>query len=207
MMNTKKEARRILKEKISSLSEETKKSFSNKAADFFLSTVTYKNADIILSFKSMNDEPSSEKISEQALKDGKILFLPVIEPDKPEMDFYKTDKSSSFAVNCFGTLEPLKNKSSIFLAENYKNKKIVILIPGRGFNRYGERLGRGKGYYDRYIYELQKKAGLLNISIFKAGICFSVQMQTPFPSEAHDIKMDAVITEEEIIFSNSSIKL
>ena len=199
----KKEARRILKEKIKMLSCETKKQFSDTAAGIFLSSDEYKNADIILSFKAMEDEPSTEKITVCAVKDKKQIFLPVIETDSYEMDFYRIDESSDFIKNSFGTLEPHKTETGRFIAENNIGKRIAILVPGRGFSLKGERLGRGKGYYDRYISILEEKASKLNLKIFKAGFCFYTQTQTPFPSEEHDVKMDSVITESGIIVSKS----
>lgn len=69
----------------------------------------------------------------------------------------------------------------------------VLLIPGLGFNHKGQRLGRGKGYYDRYLE---------NFSGLKIGICFREQLVEDLPVEDHDCEMDIVVTEKNIIRVN-----
>lgn len=66
----------------------------------------------------------------------------------------------------------------------------VVLVPGLGFTKSGERLGKGKGYFDRYLE---------NFKGLKIGICFKVQLISVLPEEPHDVKMDWIVTEEGII--------
>ena len=66
----------------------------------------------------------------------------------------------------------------------------VFLIPGMAFGRNGERLGRGKGYYDRYLG--------LNFGI-KIGVCFSEQLDHRLPMDEYDIRMNFVVTDNEMI--------
>jgi len=62
-----------------------------------------------------------------------------------------------------------------------------ILVPGLAFSLKGERLGRGKGYFDRYLG---------HYSGIKIGVCWSCQIQEQLPIEAHDCSMDFIITEK-----------
>lgn len=66
----------------------------------------------------------------------------------------------------------------------------VILVPGLAFTRDGKRLGRGKGFYDRYLKEF---SGL------KIGICFSEQIATDLPTEAHDQRVNMLLTDGGLI--------
>ncbi len=66
----------------------------------------------------------------------------------------------------------------------------VIILPGLAFSKSGERLGRGKGFYDKY---------LSNFSGVKVGVCFSDQLEEEIPTESHDIVLDYIVTENEII--------
>jgi 5-formyltetrahydrofolate cyclo-ligase len=66
----------------------------------------------------------------------------------------------------------------------------ALIVPGLLFDSSGSRLGRGKGYYDRY---LQRFLGL------KIGICYNIQKVEQVAVESHDIKLDYIITENEII--------
>ncbi|MDD4973698.1 MAG: 5-formyltetrahydrofolate cyclo-ligase [Bacteriovorax sp.] len=66
----------------------------------------------------------------------------------------------------------------------------VILIPGLVFTERGERLGRGKGFYDKYLSQYHG---------IKIGICFSEQLEDSVPTEKHDVTLDYIITDEKII--------
>lgn len=61
----------------------------------------------------------------------------------------------------------------------------LIIVPGVAFDRRGNRLGRGKGFYDRLLKD---------IKAYKAGVCFSYQMVESVPADSHDIRMDTVIS-------------
>lgn len=65
----------------------------------------------------------------------------------------------------------------------------VLIIPGRAFSLLGERVGRGKGFYDKYLKEFK---GL------KIGVCFSEQLFDSLPIEVHDQYMDVIITDKEV---------
>jgi len=68
----------------------------------------------------------------------------------------------------------------------------VILVPGLAFTKNGHRLGRGGGYYDRYLASLPA-------STMKIGVCFALQIVDALPTEPHDQQLNAVITEEGLI--------
>ena len=72
-------------------------------------------------------------------------------------------------------------------------KKIdAVIAPGIGFDRQGNRIGFGKGYFDRFLRKLPKKT-------VKAALAFSCQLVKKIPAEIHDIKMDMIATEKGII--------
>jgi 5-formyltetrahydrofolate cyclo-ligase len=65
----------------------------------------------------------------------------------------------------------------------------IIVIPGLGFSKNGKRLGRGKGFYDRYLEYS---------SAVKIGIAFEMQISNDIPIDEYDIKMDFVVTDKDI---------
>ena len=79
----------------------------------------------------------------------------------------------------FGIMEPCGELFTDYEAID------VAIIPGMAFDRHGNRLGRGKGYYDRFL-------PLLPTRVFKIGVCFPFQLLDDIPMEEHDIKMDVV---------------
>lgn len=70
----------------------------------------------------------------------------------------------------------------------------IIIVPGLGFTKSGKRLGRGKGFYDRY---LEKN------SVIKIGIAFESQVLEDLPVDAHDVLMDFVVTDQQIYNTKS----
>lgn len=71
-----------------------------------------------------------------------------------------------------------------------------IVVPGVAFDRKMNRLGRGKGFYDRLLRQTRAR---------KIGICYRLQLVDEIPAEPHDIKMDLIITENDIIYKNDEI--
>ncbi len=65
----------------------------------------------------------------------------------------------------------------------------IILVPGLGFSQDGKRLGRGKGFYDRYLEQS---------SAVKIGIAFEMQIENEIPTDSHDVIMDFVVTDKNI---------
>lgn len=110
------------------------------------------------------------------------MVLPVVTGDELELRRYsgKTDlKKGSFGID-EPTGEIVTDFSSIDVA----------IIPGVGFDKYGNRLGRGKGYYDRLLPKLQS---------YNIGVCFSFQVLPEIPTESFDRPMDEVWTQEGCI--------
>jgi 5-formyltetrahydrofolate cyclo-ligase len=71
----------------------------------------------------------------------------------------------------------------------------VVIVPGLGFSPDGKRLGRGKGFYDRYFEKS---------SVLKIGIAFEMQILNDIPTETHDMKMDFVVTDQQIYKTKES---
>ena len=61
----------------------------------------------------------------------------------------------------------------------------VALVPGMAFDAAGHRLGRGRGYYDRFLSA--------HPPLYKIGVCFPFQRVAEVPSEEHDVAMNEVI--------------
>ncbi len=98
------------------------------------------------------------------------------------LEFVKAEK---FQISALGFLEPVGGK--VFRLQDLQG----LLIPGLAFDRNGHRLGRGKAFYDKT---------LIGCQAIKAAVCYHQQLhQENLPAEDHDVRMDFVITEKEII--------
>ena len=97
----------------------------------------------------------------------------------------------SYAPGRWGVFEPLPEKSRPIPTKELAG----FLIPGLAFDRTGLRLGRGRGFYDRC---------LMGANGFRLGVAFAVQLAVkPLPAEDHDACMDAVVTEDGLIWSGA----
>jgi 5-formyltetrahydrofolate cyclo-ligase len=92
----------------------------------------------------------------------------------------------------YGIMEPSGGKT----LRDYKKLDLVI-IPGIAFDAHGNRIGFGKGYYDRFLKKIPKK-------VLKAGVAFECQMVPEIAAENHDINMDLVVTERAVIRTKTS---
>ena len=161
------------------------KSESFRICKKIISSDLYKTAKIILSYMALPDEVDLSQILIQAQNDGKRIFVPKVHPDTAkmiQMDFFEITQNVSIVSGSFGILEP--DSSSIpFDYTDFQNENVLILVPGRAFTQTGERLGRGKGYYDSFLKNKPQNC-------ITAGVCFHFQIVDEIPVEPHDFKMD-----------------
>lgn len=102
--------------------------------------------------------------------------------------------ASGWGIGSYGILEPSPSLPR-FGKDIPWGRSPLILVPGRVFDRQGGRIGRGKGYYDRFLRSLRLK-GFEGLSV---GICFSVQVVERLPITQQDESVDCIITEEGVL--------
>lgn len=146
----------------------------------------YKKASLILAYSALSDEVDLSELLGNAFAQGKIVALPVVNGD--EMNFFLTSSTSLLEKGAFGIMEPSKTSENLIGSESILENTLV-LVPGRAFTKAGKRLGRGKGYYDKWFSTMEDKANQL----VKWGICFPCQLVDDLPSDENDIPMDQVV--------------
>ena len=145
--------------------------------------ISNNNFDAVVSYSAVQNEANLDKIHKWILNKNIPLLFP-----KYTNKLYTLSEINSLnelEVGTFGIKEPIKNNETL---KQYQ--KIAWLIPGIGFDRSGNRLGFGKGFYDQL---LSKYNGI------KIGIGYNIQLLNHLPSEKHDIKMNIIITNKELI--------
>ena len=184
MSDYKKELRRSLSEKRKSIPENVKLVYNEKIFQNLLTLKPFIESETVLCYYSVKDEVSTLKLIDYVLeKTDKRLALPKVH-DNGKMEFYCVDNTSQLDVGYKGISEPTGNE------EMFSGEDAVCITPGLGFDRNGNRIGYGGGYYDRY---LEKK------KIIKVGLAFTEQMSDRLEISSFDIRMDFVITDKEII--------
>lgn len=193
IIQQKKEIRKKIKEYTSQIDEKTKKVNSELLANNFIHTADFKNSSLILLFQSLNDEISMEKLIEASIKANKTIAFPRISQDM--MDFFlinsKTDFYNQFEKNKWNILEPKANLSKLNLTDFTENT--IIFIPGLAFDSLGHRLGRGKGFYDKYLSELASLECFEKIKLI--GVCNEKQILDNVPYEKHDFFVKYLLSE------------
>lgn len=139
----------------------------------------WKAARVVLLYWSMADEVQTHAFVNKWYKD-KVLLLPCVDGDDLVLRQY-TGPECLVAGEQFGIGEPTGAVWSDLDAIQ------LIIVPGVAFDRNGNRMGRGRGFYDRM---LKSTMGALKI-----GIAYNFQMLDAIPVEPHDVKMDRIITE------------
>ena len=136
--------------------------------------------------QSLSDEICERvlEMAQWAEAQNLILFSPL--PSEPIITPLKLDCDVR-KVSCATVPQSPKSESDLHLPETID----LILVPGLAFSKDRHRLGRGGGFFDRLLAGPAAKA-------FKIGICFSFQLLDTTPTEAHDIVMDAIVTDREI---------
>jgi len=197
MDSRKSELRKKLQEGIKGLSEQQRKDESKAMAEGFSSLPEWSRSRDVLLFLSMPGEIDTKGIVQTAVSEKKRVWAPRIQGE--EMEFYLISRGGAdpyldLEYNSYGIWEP-RDTVPLFSPEKFlstdENGLCVIATPGLGFDRRGHRLGRGKGYYDKWLsrYPLLMK----DRRMVPVGIGFSVQLLDTIPSEPHDILLPQLI--------------
>lgn len=165
--------RKTILDKVNKITDRTERSFimKNDLIDYLDG---YNN---IALFASLSNEIDTFPLIEELLKMGKNIYLPKTSGE--DINFYQ--------INDLVTLVVSKDKYKVREPSigDVVNPNIfdIIICPGVGFDKNNNRIGHGKGYYDRY---------LLNVSCPKVGLCYKEQLVDEIPVENNDVKMDMV---------------
>lgn len=164
---------RILKH---TFSAELLSAFSENVCSRLLSDAIIAEANTILAYWPLPDEVDICPVIESLLKKNKRILLPEVISDS-EMILREHKSNSDLKTGAFDILEPTGN---IFTDYSLID---VILVPGMAFDMKGNRLGRGKGYYDRFLAKVQETCGTLPHLI---GVCFPFQIVEEVPTDKYD---------------------
>lgn len=172
------ELRRILR-------RQTATGNSGALCRLILNSGWFQRAKTVLAYCAIAPEPDLEPLLEVVLHQGKTLLLPRCEPDGT-MTARLVRNLEDLQKGAFGIREP-GPEAPVFPPEQIQ----LILTPGMAFDRRGGRLGRGKGYYDRFLPQTN------GITV---GVCFGARLLEHVPMEPHDCRMNMVVTDREMIF-------
>lgn len=180
-MLEKESIRKQVKQAVKTLSETEKHLLSQQVMMRLESLACFQNAKTIMVYASLPDEVETNYILQHYAKE-KLILLPVVCGE--ELQLYPFKGFNNLCIGSYGIKEPCRSENPF---TDYKTIELII-TPGVAFDKQLHRLGRGKGYYDRFL------ANNKLTNAYKIGICYPCQVIENIPTETHDISIDELIT-------------
>lgn len=167
---------------VRALSREDLERRSANVEDKLWTLPLFRQARRIMGFYPLAGEPDLRRLMKRLLRERE-LFLPVIDKQNSMLFPYPVTDLESLTEGPYGTRQPKVHGTHI------PHEVDCVLVPGVAFNPSGDRLGRGKGYYDRFLATLPQ-------SVVTIGVCFSCQLVDNLPTHSSlDQKVSLVITD------------
>ena len=151
--------------------------------------VPFCQAETILFYLAMKDEVQTGKMIEECLKKGTQVFAPSTKWQRKEiLPVEIKDLTKDIEIGILEIPQPKNKACSSFSSVNID----VVIVPGIVFDRKGNRLGFGGGFYDRFLVKLSEKTKLI-------ALAFELQLVDKVPSQPHDIAVDYLVSERGAI--------
>ena len=131
----------------------------------------------IVAYYPLPDEVDVRQLLDAWIAAGKTVFLPKV-TGEDTMELRRYTGRDSLQEGAFHILEPMGELMSVEASVD------VVLVPGVAFDAEGHRLGRGRGYYDRFLRTCKART---------IGVCFDFQKVDEVPVDAFDITIDEVV--------------
>jgi 5-formyltetrahydrofolate cyclo-ligase len=169
---------------------------SQLLADFLFETSWWTAAEWLFVYIPMGGEVDTRLIVSRAYRDRKQVAIPRMEGD--DLAFYFYDgQTENLLPNQFGILEP-DPAWKLVDPSVPTGKRLLVLTPGLAFDRQGRRLGRGKGFYDRFLRGL-RTAHPAGSDSWAVGLAFHEQLVDRVPVDAHDELLEGIVTDREVV--------
>ena len=182
----KKAMRQKLLELRRALGEEARAEKSQYIQNRFLALPEFRQAGQVMFFLNFNSEVATTELVEKALALGKKVALPRCTPGRVLLPLEVRDIEADTEAGTLGIREP---KAGLFQIE--PSALDLIVVPGVGFDRNGNRLGFGGGYYDRFLKKLRP-------STPRVALAFACQVSEELPVEEFDERITLLVTEYEV---------
>ena len=175
--------RKEAKARKESLSDKERSDKASEICRVIRKSGSYQKAEKVLLYKAFGDEVNLEGLEKLAKEDGKVLLYPCCQ-DQGQMHALLPESEDAWRRHAFGMLEPVRECSKVIPPEEID----LVLCPGLAFDGIGGRLGRGAGFYDRFLPCCSQAV--------IAGVCYSEQMMDCIFMEEYDQRMDVLFTDK-----------
>ena len=191
MVMTKTQIRTDMKAFLATIDAENRHRRSLDACAFLVATKEFRNAQTIMMFLSLPVEVETATLAVKAWAEGKNIAVPRVDWEGQRMEPLEI-KSLDVGMRTArqGVREPVDGR--VVPLDSID----MVVVPGLAFDRRGYRVGRGRGFYDRFL--AQRGFGGV-----RCALCFHEQLIEEVPREAHDSPMDLIVTDQEVLRCSS----
>ncbi|MDP4109244.1 MAG: 5-formyltetrahydrofolate cyclo-ligase [Bacillota bacterium] len=183
------ELRRLLKLEAEKSPDSERLLESVKVSDSFFKLDAYIKAETVCCYASVSPEVDTNSVMRRVLKDGKRLCLPKIKSGF-SLAMLEIKTLDELYQGRFGIPEP-----GVKCIEIQKKEIDLCIVPCVACTKTGCRLGRGAGFYDRF---------LKNSEFYKVAFCRKFALLDEIQAEPHDIRMDCVLSDGEVFYINEA---
>jgi 5-formyltetrahydrofolate cyclo-ligase len=188
-MTDKSQLRTALLKKRDAIPAEVRRAKDRLIRDRLLSLDEIKGANLIFFFASFRSEVDTLEPMRSLLAEGRRVVLPKVARENHLLLLYEVKGLEELVPGYMGIPEPsvLTEERAVAV-----NEIKAVVIPGAGFDREGNRIGYGGGYYDRLLSSLGR-----NVPVIAPA--YEEQVVDSVPSEPHDIKVSMIVTDRRVI--------
>jgi len=179
------EMRSRLHARRNALAAEDRVRYSASITRSLLALEAYRRARKVMAYMTFGSEILTDSFLQDAHRQGKTIILPRIDRIDDRLQLHTVcEFDTQLAAGPWGIREPRPDMCPVAELSEID----FILVPGLGFTVHGDRLGYGRGYYDRLLVNRDRRTALV-------AAAFSAQMVDTIPVGEHDIPVDVIITE------------
>jgi 5-formyltetrahydrofolate cyclo-ligase len=187
MREIKRAFRKEINKRLNALDEKYLEKSDQSIYDIVSVLEEVKNADTVFMYCSLGREIDTRKLMQLCFDKGQKVALPVCVNDT-DLVFKELSSSSELVTGMYDLLEPPLSAPEAKISE-----KSVMITPSLTYDRQGYRMGKGKGYYDRWLSKHK---------IYSVGVAREALMVDEVPREPHDVRVDCLVTEKGLIRFN-----
>lgn len=214
----KKTLRREMRRRLQDFPPEQRRHEEKTSCSLLFSMEEWKRCSRLLVFISMEEEFNTGGFIDRAIMEGKGIWIPRMHgriirfhllspagnpaevPDRPPTDLQAghgdlfDPRLYGLERNSYGIWEPPADYESF---DAGSGERTIVIVPGLAFDRRGYRLGRGRGYYDRWLAEIQDSCAADTFS--PIGIGYSIQLVPKVPRDRYDVPLPLLIAGSAVI--------
>ena len=174
--------RKQMRAQLKAMDAEEKRALDHLVSEQLFSLSEIADADFVYGYMNLFWETGTEEILERLWNAGVQIALPKVLGET--MEFFHVRTREDLAIGSFQILEPRESCEQVFWPD------APVLVPGLAFSKDGRRLGKGGGYYDKFLSKEPEHRTI--------ALAYEFQLTEEIPAEEHDRPVDVIVTDSAV---------